>query len=218
MASVSRDLEWRRAQWAQLREYLLAEYPNHRSELDYNSPWELLVAVILSAQCTDDRVNRVTPKLFVQFPTMESMASADIRDIEQLIYSTGFYHSKAKYIQGSAAKSHSDFAGCVPATMPELLTLPGVARKTANVVLQNAFGILDGIAVDTHILRFAKRFGLSDSENPEIVERDLMQVIVQDEWMRAPYAIKQYCRAGGKADGSGYRADQDPLVKYRVDL
>ncbi len=213
-----RDLEWRQAQWDTLRAYLVTQYPNRKSELDYTNAWELLVAVILSAQCTDDRVNRVTPALFARFPTIESIANADIRDIEQVIYSTGFYHNKAKHIRGVAGKILTDFAGSVPSTMHDLITLPGVARKTANVVLQNAFDVLDGIAVDTHILRFAKRFGLSSGTSADAVERDLMQVIAPDEWMIAGYWIKEYGRGPGKADGSGYRADADPLVQYRVDV
>lgn len=150
--------------------------------LTYSNPWELLVAVILSAQCTDKRVNMVTPALFAKYPTLDDYVNASQDEFQEDIRSTGFYKNKAKNILASARKIKEDFGGAVPQGMEELLTLPGVARKTANVVLGNAFNIYEGIAVDTHVRRFAIRFDLSDSKNPEKIEQDLMTLLPQERW------------------------------------
>jgi endonuclease-3 len=158
-------------------------YPDAHCELDHRSAYELLVATILSAQCTDERVNKVTPALFAKYPTPADLAAADRDDIETLIKSTGFYHNKAKSIQGAAQRIDATYDGEVPHTMEEILTLPGVARKTANVVLGVAYGLNTGVVVDTHVKRLAGRLGLTSETDPDKIERDLMALVPQDEWV-----------------------------------
>ncbi len=150
--------------------------------LDFKTPMELLVATILSAQATDAGVNKVTPALFARCPEPKDYAAIDIKELEQMIFSTGFYHNKAKNIQGAAKVITERYGNVVPSTMEELLTLPGVARKTANIVLHHAFGINVGIAVDTHVKRIAQLLGLTASDNPVIIERDLMAKIPESDW------------------------------------
>lgn len=171
-----------------------AAYPSAECALLHRSPWELLVATILSAQCTDARVNMVTPELFRKFPTPQAMAQASLPAIEAEIKSTGFYRNKAKSISGAAKRITSDFGGKVPRTMAELLTVPGAARKTANVVLGVAFGIADGIVVDTHVLRLSNRLGLTESSDPKKVEQDLMQIIPRDHWIRFSHELIHHGR------------------------
>ena len=168
---------------ADLLNRLKAAYPNAECALHHRNAWELLVATILSAQCTDARVNIVTPSLFKKFPTPAAFAEASLPAIEEEIRSTGFYHNKAKSISGAAKKLISDFGGKVPQTMAELLTLPGVARKTGNVVLGVAFGKTEGVVVDTHVLRLSHRLGLTRAEDPKKVEEDLMRIIPRDRWI-----------------------------------
>ena len=160
---------------------LTKEYPDARCELDFNSPLELLVATVLSAQCTDIRVNAVTPVLFKRFPTLETLAAAKLSEIEEIIYSTGFFRSKAKNIKELANKILNDFGGEVPNDLAQLVTLPGVGRKTANVVLGNAFGI-PGLTVDTHFGRLSRRFGWSTATDPVKVENDVAKLIPEKEW------------------------------------
>jgi endonuclease-3 len=156
-------------------------YPDVRCELDFSSPFELLVATVLSAQCTDKRVNQVTPPLFRKYTTVEALAGADLHDIEDLVHSTGFFRSKARNIKGLAMKIQSDFHGEVPQTLEELVTLPGVGRKTANVVLGHAFDI-PGITVDTHFGRLSRRFGWTPENDPVKVEHAVGALIPQKEW------------------------------------
>lgn len=160
---------------------LTKEYPDARCELDFNSPLELLVATVLSAQCTDIRVNAVTPVLFNRFPTLESLAAAKLSEVEEIIYSTGFFRSKAKNIKELANRILNDFGGEVPNDLAQLVTLPGVGRKTANVVLGNAFGI-PGLTVDTHFGRLSRRFGWSTATDPVKVENDVAKLIPEREW------------------------------------
>ena len=157
-------------------------YPDAHCELVYKSPFELLIAVILSAQCTDDRVNMITPTLFARFPDPAALAQADLEELEKIIYSTGFYRNKAKNIKACAKKLVEKFGGKVPQSMPDLLSLPGVARKTANVVLATCFNIPSGVIVDTHVIRLSGRIGLSQASKPEDIERDLMRLVPQDQW------------------------------------
>lgn len=157
-------------------------YPDATCSLTYETPVQLLVATILSAQCTDDRVNQVTPELFRQFPDAPALAQADRTELERLIHSTGFYRNKAKNIQGTCQMIVQDFNGEVPQSMTELLKLPGVARKTANVVLANAFGLNMGVTVDTHVKRLSRRLGLTTHEDPPKIERDLMKLLPQEDW------------------------------------
>jgi endonuclease III len=166
-----------------LLERLAQAYPNAECALHHRNAWELLVATILSAQCTDARVNMVTPTLFKKFPTPTDFAHAPRVEIEEEIRSTGFYHNKAKSLNGAARKLTAEYAGKVPQTMDELLTLPGVARKTANVVLGVAFHKAVGVVVDTHVLRLSRRLELTKATEPILVEKDLMKIIPQDHWI-----------------------------------
>ena len=169
-------------------------YPHPKIALNHSNTWELLVAVMLSAQCTDARVNKVTEKLFVQFPTMQAYAEATQQEMEKAVFQCGFYHNKAKNIRESAQMLMRDFNGVVPSTMERLLSLPGVARKTANVLLSNAFGVHVGIAVDTHVRRFAIRFNLSDYTDPVRIEKDLMEIMPQSEWWGFNHRLVHYGR------------------------
>jgi len=179
---------------------LTKEYPDARCELDFNSPLELLVATVLSAQCTDKRVNTVTPVLFNRFPTVTKLAGAKISEIEKIIYSTGFYRSKAKNIKELANKILKDFNGEVPKTLAQLVTLPGVGRKTANVVLGNAFGI-PGLTVDTHFGRLSRRFGWSQETDPVKVENDVAKLIPEKEWTLLSHKLiwhgRRICHSAG---------------------
>ncbi len=174
-------------------------YPQAECALTHNSPWELLVATILSAQCTDVRVNLVTPELFRRFPTPQKMANATLPQLETLIRTTGFFRNKAKSIQGAARKIVADFNGKVPQTLAELVTIPGAARKTANVVLGVAFGKAEGVVVDTHVFRIARRLGLAKGETPEKVEQELMRILPQSRWISFSHQIihhgRQLCEA-----------------------
>ena len=164
-------------------------YPEVRCELDFATPFQLLVATILSAQCTDKRVNMVTPALFARFPDAAAMALAPRTELEAMIKSTGFYHNKAKSILGAAQMLVAEFGGVVPQTMPELLRLPGVARKTGNVVLGSGFGLADGIAVDTHVLRLSALWKLTKHDDPVKVERELCALLPRDRWTRVGHQI-----------------------------
>lgn len=164
-------------------------YPAAACELRHHNAFQLLVATILSAQCTDARVNQVTPGLFAKYPTPADFAYANPRDIENEIRSTGFFRNKTKSILGASRKLVEDFDGQVPRTMEELLTLPGVARKTANVVLGTAYGIASGVVVDTHMLRLAKRLDFTKHDDPKKVEQDLMQIIPQERWIQFSHQI-----------------------------
>ncbi|MGC9291400.1 MAG: endonuclease III [Acidobacteriaceae bacterium] len=161
---------------------LQKKYPQARCALHHRSAWQLLVATILSAQCTDARVNLVTPGLFLRFPSPEAMAVASLPELEALVRTTGFFHNKAKNIQGAAQRVVREFGGEVPSTMEQLLTLPGVARKTANVVLGSWFGVASGVVVDTHVLRISRRLDLTQATTPEKVEQDLVRILPKDHW------------------------------------
>ncbi|NUN71092.1 MAG: endonuclease III [Bacteroidetes bacterium] len=174
---------------AYIRKRLLKEYPRDRTALTYGDPFQLLVAVILSAQCTDARVNIVTPSLFARFSTPQQFASADIRELETLIHSTGFYHNKAKNIINCAKALLERHGGIVPQSMEELYQLPGVGRKTANVILGEAFGKNEGIVVDTHVIRLSQRLGLTTETDPVRIERDLMPLIPQKQWYHFSHAL-----------------------------
>ncbi|MGA3262845.1 MAG: endonuclease III [Terracidiphilus sp.] len=169
-------------------------YPEAVCALTHRSPWELLVATILSAQCTDVRVNMATPELFRRFPTPAAMAKATLPELEALIRTTGFYRNKAKSIQGAARKIVADFGGQVPHTLAELITIPGAARKTANVVLGVSFSKAEGVVVDTHVFRIARRLGLAKGDTPEKVEQELMQVLPQSRWIGFSHQLIQHGR------------------------
>jgi endonuclease-3 len=170
-------------------------YPNATCALHHSSPWELLVATILSAQCTDKRVNEVTPGLFAKYPTPRDFAAVRPEVLAQDIRSTGFFNNKAKSIVGAAQKILRDFGGKVPKTMEEMLSIPGVARKTANVVLGTAYGIPAGVVVDTHVQRVSRRLDLTKQTDPVKIEQDLMKIIPQDRWILFSHQMIQHGRA-----------------------
>src|SRR4028118_2123304 len=174
-------------------------YPEAPCTLNYETPIQLLVATILSAQCTDERVNQVTPELFRRFPDAAAFAAANVEEIETLIRSTGFYRNKAKNILGACRMIIAEFGGEVPKRMEELLKLPGVARKTANVVLAHAYGIHQGVTVDTHVKRLSQLLGLTEYTDPIRIERDLMRLLPQEEWenwsIRLVYHGRAICKA-----------------------
>ena len=174
---------------------LRAHYPASRTALEYRSPFEILVATILAAQCTDERVNKVTPELFRKYPTPADFARADRAELEAIIRPTGFFRNKAKSIIGASEKIVSEFGGVVPATMAELLTLPGVARKTANIVLSAGYGKAEGIAVDTHARRLSQRLGLSGQSDPDKIERDLLAVVPRKDWLDFNFLLVDHGRA-----------------------
>ncbi|HEV2276324.1 MAG TPA: endonuclease III [Acidobacteriaceae bacterium] len=173
---------------------LAQTYPGVECALHHRNAWELLVATILSAQCTDARVNMVTPALFKKFPSPEDFARAPLPEIEEMIRSTGFYHNKAKSLSGAAKTLIEEFGGKVPQTMAELLRLPGVARKTANVVLGVAFGIAEGIVVDTHVLRLSRRLELTSATDAPRVEQDLTKIIPRDRWIAFSHELIHHGR------------------------
>ncbi|MEG4092218.1 endonuclease III [Microcoleus sp. Pol12B4] len=178
-------------------------YPEAPCTLNYETPVQLLVATILSAQCTDDRVNLVTPALFERFPDAEALANADLEELESLVRSTGFYRNKSKNIKGACQAIVNKFNNQVPQRMELLLELPGVARKTANVVLAHAFGINMGVTVDTHVKRLSQRLGLTEHTNPIRIERDLMILLPQPDWenwsIRLVYHGRAVCNARNPA-------------------
>lgn len=180
---------------AALLRVLKKAYPEAHCSLDHGGPFELLMATILSAQCTDERVNMVTPALFRKYPGPAEMAKAPLPDLERLVHSTGFYKNKALSLKEASAAIVRDFGGEVPRTMDELLTLRGVARKTANVVLGSAYGIAAGVVVDTHVKRLAFRLGLTRETDPEKIERDLMAAVPKADWIWFAHSLVLHGRA-----------------------
>lgn len=180
-------------------EILRNEYPDAKIALSYSNPLELLVATILSAQCTDERVNKVTASLFKKYPTIESYACASLPELEEAIRPTGFFRNKAKNIKACGEIILEKFSGRIPPTMSELLILPGVARKTANIVLSNAFGVVEGIAVDTHVRRVAYRLGFTGEKDPDKIEQELMRLIPKEYWFKVSYVLIDHGRRVCKA-------------------
>jgi endonuclease-3 len=201
--NITRKLASRQQRAIELLLRLKALYPDATCTLDYKTPVQLLVATILSAQCTDERVNKVTPELFRRFPDAPALAGADLEELETLVKSTGFYRNKAKNIQAACRMIVEQFGGDVPKLMEDLLKLPGVARKTANVVLANAFGINMGVTVDTHVKRLSYRLGLTEHKDPLRIERDLIKLLPQEDWenwsIRLIYHGRQVCMARNPA-------------------
>ncbi len=175
------------------------DYPQAECALRHSSAWELLAATILSAQCTDVRVNKVTPDLFAAYPTVADMADAPLESIEDLIRTTGFFRNKAKSLKGAAQRIVTQYRGRVPSRMEQLLTLPGVARKTANVVTGTWFGKSTGVVVDTHVQRISKRLGLTSDKDPKKIEKTLMQLLPRTRWVPYSHQVihhgRQVCRA-----------------------
>lgn len=197
--SITRKISAKKQRALEILIRLKRLYPEAPCTLDYQTPVQLLVATILSAQCTDERVNKVTPELFRRYPDAAAMAGAELADLEELIRSTGFYRSKSKNIQGACRLIMTEFGGEVPKTMEELLRLPGVARKTANVVSAHAHGLNLGVTVDTHVKRLAYRLGLTKHTEPVKIERDLIKLIPQPDWenwsIRLIYHGRAICNA-----------------------
>jgi endonuclease-3 len=185
----------RKARIAKILAVLDRMYPNATCALHHSNAWELLVATILSAQCTDKRVNAVTPDLFRKYPTIQDFAAAKQEELAQDIRSTGFFNNKAKSVIGAARKILSEFGGEVPREMDRLLTVPGAARKTANVVLGTAFGIASGVVVDTHVQRIARRLDLTKNTDPVKIEQDLMKAIPKEKWILFAHQIIHHGRA-----------------------
>jgi endonuclease-3 len=185
----------RKARVVQILAGLDRMYPNVSCALHHNDAWQLLVATILSAQCTDKRVNEVTPGLFKKYPTIQDFAAAKQDELAQDIRSTGFFNNKAKSVIGAARKILSDFGGEIPRDIDKLLTVPGAARKTANVVLGTAFGIASGVVVDTHVQRISQRLDLTKESEPVKIEKDLMKIIPQERWILFSHQIIHHGRA-----------------------
>ena len=185
----------RRARLAKILAALDKLYPNVTCALDHSTPWELLVATILSAQCTDKRVNMVTPALFRKYPTMRDFAAVTPQELAQDIRSTGFFNNKAKSVIGAARKILGDFSGEIPREIEQLLTVPGAARKTANVVLGTAFGIASGVVVDTHVQRITRRLDLTKETDPVKIEKDLMKILPEKKWILFSHQIIHHGRA-----------------------
>ncbi|HWC57369.1 MAG TPA: endonuclease III [Candidatus Paceibacterota bacterium] len=197
--------------WKRIAPTLLKRYKRDHTFLDYHTPWELTVAVILSAQTTDNRVNKATPALFKAFPTPKKLAQANITDIEAKIKTLGFYRAKARHIQNAAKVLLKEFGGVVPDDEKAIQKLPGVGRKSAVAIISNAYNKNIGIPVDTHVIRFVKRFGLTNAIDPSKIEQDLLQIIPKKDWKRAGYAIKEYGRKEGRA--RGYKPEEDPVMR-----
>jgi endonuclease-3 len=172
----------RKARVLEILARLLPAYPDHRIALDHDNPFQLLVATILAAQCTDERVNQVTPALFRRYPDARHLAAAELPELEEMVRTTGFFRNKARAIKAMATALVEAHGGEVPSRMDDLNQLPGVGRKTANVVLGNALGLNEGVVVDTHVQRLSRRLGLTDETDPEKIERDLMPLVPRDDW------------------------------------
>lgn len=212
--NITRKLATKKQRALEILVRLQRLYPEAPCTLNYATPVQLLVATILSAQCTDERVNLVTPELFRRFPDAAAFANADPEEIEKLIRSTGFYRNKAKNIQAACRMLVQDFNHQVPARMEQLLTLPGVARKTANVVLAHAYDIHAGVTVDTHVKRLSCRLGLTQHTDPIRIERDLMRLLPQEDWenwsIRLVYHGRAICKARNPACDACVLADLCP--------
>jgi endonuclease-3 len=191
---MKEGLEEKRRRAVKIVDKLRELFPEARISLDYVNEWELYVAVVLSAQCTDKKVNEVTTRLFKKYKTLDDYARADLAEFEQDIRETGFFHNKAKNILAAAVMVRDELGGKLPRTMDGLLKLPGVGRKTANVILSNAYGIAVGIAVDTHVKRLSKLLGLSSHSDPDKIEQDLMKIVPKDEWLHFTHRMIHYGR------------------------
>lgn len=185
----------KKARALKIVELLKIAYPKAACSLHFANPLQLLVATILSAQCTDARVNMVTPKLFARYRTAKDFADADINELQSLVRSTGFYRNKAKNIKGACRLIVDGFGGEVPGTMEEILRLPGVARKTANIVLGNAYGVIEGVPVDTHAIRISYLLGLTKERNPAKIEKDLMALVPRRDWLHISNLFVHHGRA-----------------------
>ncbi len=196
--------------WSIIWPVLSKKYKRTKTFLDHNNTWELLVAVILSAQMTDEGVNKISPALFKKFPTPEVMAKSSVAEITKYVKNVNYFNAKARYLKKTAEILVNNFNSQVPDNADDLITLSGVGRKTAVAVLANGFGKHVGIPVDTHVIRFAKRFGLSRHSDATKIEQDLLEIIPKKNWNLAGYAIKEYGRKEGRA--RNYKSAEDPIV------
>lgn len=191
---TEQQLNERKERSARMLAKLHELFPEAHTALEFTTPWELLVATILSAQTLDTTVNAITPALFKKYPNVDAFAKADVGEVMKDISRVNFFANKAKFIINSAKVIKEKFGGQVPKNMDDLLTLPGVARKTANVVLGSAYGIASGVVVDTHVMRLAQKFDLTDSKDPQKIEADLMEIVPQNEWIYFAHALIWYGR------------------------
>lgn len=194
MPNGTPELKALRARTRRIIKHLAATYGDAECALHHETPFQLLAATILSAQCTDERVNMVTPKLFEQYPDAAALSQAELADVEAIIRSTGFYHAKAVNLIGMAQMVVHEFGGELPRTIDELIRLPGVGRKTANVLLGTSFGIASGVVVDTHVKRITRLLGLTSATTPEQIERDLMELVPQQEWVNFSHRLIHHGR------------------------
>lgn len=196
-------------------------FPNPKIALTYGNPWELLVAVVLSAQCTDKKVNEVTPALFKKYRKLDDYVKASanrrtVAEFEKDIHACGFYRAKTKNILAAANVVKEKFGGKLPRTMAEMVTIPGVGRKSANVILGNAYGVVEGIAVDTHVMRLAQWLGLTKHKDPVKIERDFMEIIPKEDWFRATYLLIDYGRKYCPARVHDHKVKKCPLAKFYI--
>ena len=211
-----KNLPYYKKRWQKIAKTLHKLFPHPKIALTFGNPWELLVAVQLSAQCTDKKVNQVTPALFKKYPTLDAYVkagktAAGIRQFENTIHACGFYRAKTRNILAAAKYIKGKCGGKLPRTMAEMITIPGVGRKSANVILGNAYGVVEGIAVDTHVIRLSHVLGLSREKTPEKIERDLMAIIPRKDWFAATYMLIDYGRAYCVA--RPHKHDLCPLTK-----
>ena len=208
----SKRLEERKARVRKLIRKLKVLFPDAKIALKYRTHWQLMVAVQLSAQSTDKKVNEILPGVFKKYRTVKDFAGADLAELQESVSSVLYYKNKGKNIQAAARKVLKDFNGRLPKTMEEMLSLPGVARKTANVLLGTLFKVYEGIVVDTHMIRFARRFDLSDFKDAVRIERDLMEIVPKKDWYQFSYFVVEYGRLYGNPRGKRELHEQDPLI------
>ncbi len=201
---------------AKITKILRKLFPNPKIALTYSNNWELLVAVELSAQCTDKKVNQVTPALFKRYPKLSDYVKARPREFEKDIYQCGFYRAKTRNILAAAKVVKERFRGKLPKTMKEMVTIPGVGRKSANVILGNAYGVVEGIAVDTHVKRLAKWLGLTKHTDPVKIERDLMKIVPKKDWFNITYLLIDYGRKYCPARAHDHIKKKCPLAKFYI--
>ena len=210
---VNKKLKEQKQRATKLIKELKKLFPKAKLALKHKTDWQLLVAVRLSAQCTDKKINEITPALFKRFKTAKDFSNADQKELEKYIYQSGFYRAKAKSLIQAAKYVDLELKGKLPKTIKEMIKIPGIARKSANVLLGNLFGIVEGIVVDTHMIRFSQRFGFSIHKNAVKIERDLMEIIDPKEWFLFSYLVVEYGRSYGNSMGKRELHEKDPLIK-----
>jgi endonuclease III len=213
---AEKAIQERKLRAAKIFKILKKLFPNPKIALNFGNNWELLVAVELSAQCTDKKVNEVTPALFKKYRKLDDYVKANPREFGKDIHACGFYRAKTRNILAAAKVVKERFGGKLPHTMAEMVTIPGVGRKSANVILGNAYGVVEGIAVDTHVMRLAQWLGLTKHKEPVKIERDLMAIIPQKDWFRATYVLIDYGRKYCPARAHNHKDKKCPLAKFYI--